>query len=753
MPKLGPQPIAVLLLFLFFHAAIADEDVLKLKLDLRLHPPSRVKESLPIFVEADSIEGQNQEKISAQGSAVLRRYGEAVFADRLTYNLFEDEIDAEGQVRLEQFGNLIQGTKAKFNIERDLGYFDSPEFYLQKNQSRGSASLLLLEGPEKYRLEDANYTTCPAGNDDWYMRARDLKIDEGTEIGVARDASVVFKGVPILYTPWIDFPLANQRKSGFLPPITGNSSNSGFEFTLPYYWNIAPNYDSTLGVRGMTKRGVQYLSEFRYLEPTFNGTDRLDLLPDDQVDQDKTRYAMLFQHTQNWANGLSASVNYQRVSDDSYFRDLSTNISFTSQVTLPQQGTLSYSQPNWNVSLTALGYQTLQQPQAPIIPPYEPLPQLNYNYARQDVDGFDLSLLSQYSNFYHSTLINAQRLIAYPSINYPLQSSYAFFTPKIGANFTHYTFSETENIPVPADINRTLPISSVDTGLIFERATSMFGQNLTQTLEPRVYYLNIPFRDQSQIPVFDSGQADVNYSRIFTENVFTGGDRINNANQMTLGIRSRLLAENGDERLRFELGQRFLIGQQRVTLSSTVPLSQTGPGTNTATTTTNTASDIIASLSATVLPKVFAETSLDYTPSSNTSQKFDAGIRYQPEPGKVLNLSYRYIRDSISQTDINGQWKLGGGWYGVARFNYSLRDDTTLEGLLGFEYNSCCWTFRVVAHRLTTAQSQATTGVFIQLELNGLAKLGSNPLKVLTREIPGYTKTNQPLSTTEPPVP
>ena len=747
MRKFRLQTVAFSLLYFFSHASIADEDAPKLKPDLRLNPATGQQEALPVFIEADSIEGRDEEQITAQGSAVLRRYGEAVFADRLTYFLSEDEIEAEGNVRLEQRGNSVEGPKLRVNIERETGYFDSPEFTLQKNQSRGSASRLFLEGPQLYRLEQANYTTCPVGNDDWYLRARDLKIDQANNIGVARDASIVFKGRTILYTPWIDFPVTSSRKSGFLPPTVGNTSNNGFEFMLPYYWNIAPNYDATFSARGLTKRGALVGSEFRYLNPTYSGESTFDLLPDDQIDNDKTRWALLLKHSQNLAEGLTGSVNYQRVSDDSYFRDLSTRIAFTSLVNLPQEGTLNYTQPWWNASIHALGFQTLQDPAAPITPPYQPLPQLTYNAARQNVAGFDLSLSSQYTNFNHASLVKGQRYIAYPSISYPLQNSYAYFTPKIGMHYTHYTFNQ-NNTTAP-DTNRVLPISSIETGLIFERATSMFGQNLTQTLEPQLYYLNIPFRDQSQIPVFDSAQADVNYSRIFTENVFSGGDRINNANQLTVGIRSRMLSENGDERLRFNVGQRLLVGQQRVSLNSSVPDSQTGPGTSNAPS-VDTTSDIIATLSATVIPKLFAESSLEYHPSSSTGQKYNAGVRYQPEPGKVLNLGYRFIRDSIEQTDMSAQWKLSGGWYGVGRFNYSIRDTTTLEGLLGFEYNSCCWTFRFVVHRLTTATSQATTGVFLQLELNGLSKLGSNPLTILKREIPGYTKTNQPIGNYQP---
>ncbi|MGH8757687.1 MAG: LPS-assembly protein LptD, partial [Burkholderiales bacterium] len=324
-----------------------------MKPDLRLNPPPGLREALPIFIEAESIEGQDEEKITAEGSVVLRRRGQAVFADRLIYFLPEEEIEAEGSVRLEQRGDSVQGPKLKVNIERETGYFDSPELMLQQNQSRGSASQLFFEGPQQYRLEQANYTTCPVGNDDWYLRARDLKIDQVNNVGVARDASIVFKGVPILYTPWIDFPTANVRKSGFLPPTMGNTSNNGFEFMLPYYWNIAPNYDATLSARALSKRGALLGSEFRYLNPTYSGETRVDLLPDDEI-KNTTRYALLFKHSQNLGEGLTGLVNYQRVSDDSYFRDLSTRIAFTSQVNLPQEGILSYSQPWWNATLHAL---------------------------------------------------------------------------------------------------------------------------------------------------------------------------------------------------------------------------------------------------------------------------------------------------------------------------------------------------------------------------------------------------------------
>ncbi|MGH8752019.1 MAG: LPS-assembly protein LptD [Burkholderiales bacterium] len=750
MRKFPLKAIAFLLLCWFAHGALADEDAPRLKLERSLNPPSRQPEAVPLFIEAESIEGQGQDQLTAQGQAVMRKRGQSVAADRLIYRPQEDEIEATGNVRLQQHGDSIEGPKLKLNTESEIGFFESPQFTLQERHGRGHADKLLLEGPQQYRLEQAYFTACPVGNDDWHLRARDLKIDQTENIGVARDASIVFKGVPILYTPWIDFPVGDNRKSGFLPPSFGTTGNNGYEFTLPYYWNIAPNYDATFSARGLSKRGAQLNSELRYLFPRAFGETRVELLPDDQLTRDD-RYALLFSNNYNLGNGLSGLFNFQRVSDDNYFRDLSTRIAFTSQVNLPREAVLNVAtQPWWNATLRAQSFQTLQDPLAPIIPPYRRLPQLNFSAAKQNIAGFDLGFGGEYSKFEHPSLINGERYIANPSVGFPLQTSFAYFAPKIAAHITHYTLNE-NNTALP-DANRLLPITSVESGLIFERDTALFGQNFTHTLEPRLYYLNIPFRDQSQIPNFDTAFADINYAQIFSENQFSGGDRINNANQVTVGITSRLLSSEGDERLRFNIGQRLLFVKQRVTLPALT--AGTSASSTTATTTSaptsDPSADILASISSQLTPKLLAEAGIQYRPSSSTGEKAGVGVRYQPEPGKVLNLGYRFVRDSLEQTDISAQWPLGGGWVGLGRFNYSLRDNQTLEGLLGFEYNSCCWTLRFVAHRFATATLAKTTGFFIQLELNGFSKLGSNPLQVLRQNISGYSKTNQPFNTGDP---
>jgi LPS-assembly protein len=272
---------------------------------------------------------------------------------------------------------------------------------------------------------------------------------------------------------------------------------------------------------------------------------------------------------------------------------------------------------------------------------------------------------------------------------------------------------------------------SLDSGLSFERPISYFGQNYTQTLEPRLFYLRAPVREQSGIPIFDTGLADFNFAQIFSENIYSGTDRIADANQVTTAVTTRLLSQkDGRERLRFTFGQRFYFTEQRVTLPGEIGRSTRS-------------SDLLASFSGEVLPKVNYDTTLQYSPNKKEIQRISHGVRYTPEPGKTLSASYRYQRDFLEQIDFAAQWNFGGGWYGVGRYNYSLRDGRVVESLGGIEYDGDCWVGRVVVQRFATASQRASTGIFFQLELNGLSRLGSNPLDILRRNIPGYTKLNE----------
>jgi LPS-assembly protein len=301
-------------------------------------------------------------------------------------------------------------------------------------------------------------------------------------------------------------------------------------------------------------------------------------------------------------------------------------------------------------------------------------------------------------------------------------------TPKIGASLTHYVLDK--NTTTLPDSTRTLPILSVDSGLVFERDSRIGGQSFIQTLEPKLYYVYIPYRDQSMIPNFESGVQDINFATIFSENQFSGYDRINDANQITFGVTSRLInSDSGAERLRVGVAQRYYFHSQRVGLPG-VPLRSDQ----------SSKSDLLAAISGTIAPHWVAEGGWQYNTDLSQTQKFNIGTRYQPQPGKLLNLSYRKTLDVLEQTDISAQWPLSGQWTALARWNYSLREKRSIESLAGFEYNGGCWAFRLVGHRFATATQTTSTSIFLQLELNGVSRIGSNPLEVLKRNISGYVR-------------
>src|SRR5687768_7678383 len=327
-------------------------------------------------------------------------------------------------------------------------------------------------------------------------------------------------------------------------------------------------------------------------------------------------------------------------------------------------------------------------------------------------------MLASYVDFDHPTLVNGKRALAYPSISLPLQTSYAYVIPKVGMHVTRYLLDP--NAQGVTEQTRTLPIFTADAGLVLERETTFTGMPFIQTVEPKLFYVYIPFRDQTRIPNFESGLQDVSFATMFTENQFSGHDRINDANQVTVGVTSRLIhPDNGVERLRLTLAQRYYFSQQRVTLPGVAPRPD-----HTA------SSDLLAAISGTILPNWRVEAGWQYNTDQSKTQKANMAVRYQPAPGKVLNLAYRSTASLINQTDVSFQWPVASNWTLMGRWNYSTRDSRTLEALAGFEYDGGCWALRAVGHRFATAINAVSTSFFVQLELNGVSRIGSNPLDV-----------------------
>ena len=723
--------------------ALAADDGLGLKLQRTLGaPPQATRGDLPSFLFADRLDGIANRELTATGNAEFRRGHLSVHADRMRYDSQADELYATGSVRIERGTDVVTGPSLKYRPSDATGWFEQPEYVIAPKQratldpvgARGGADRMQFEGAEKYRLFGALFTTCKPGDDSWYMRVGEMELDTAKGEGIARDAKLTFLGVTLPGIPYVDFPLNNQRKSGLLPPFIGTSGRNGAEITLPYYFNLAPNYDATLLPRVLGKRGLQLGGEFRYMDRHNLSDVRAEVLPNDQV-RNATRQAVTVNH--NYSEGNVAGLlrlNY--VSDDNYFRDLSSRLNIVAQTTLPREGQLSYSGSWWEGGTwTAIGrvqrFQTLQDPANPVPIPYDRAPQMLFSAGKQVVGGIDFNFSGEAVSFLHPTQVLGVRTTQYPSISLPLITPGGFLTPKVGVHSTQYGLDR-QGAGVPDRQSRAVPIVSVDGGLVYERDVQFRSQEFVQTLEPRAYYVWIPYRDQSKIPVFDSALADFNYASIFSENRFAGGDRIGDANQITLATTSRLIYPgNGQELVRGTVGQRYYFRDQLVGLTAATPP------------TTNHSSDWIASLGGRLSREWSMDSGVQYNPRERRYERISLGARWQPGPGRVLNAAYRFLQNQVHQVDISGQWPVTRDWYAVARYNYSINAGRVVEGLFGAEYAGDCWFFRVVTQRFASGTTLASNTLFFQVELNGFSRFGSNPLEALKRNVPGYTRLNQ----------
>jgi LPS-assembly protein len=696
---------------------------LKLDPNLTLTGSARPGDDLPLFLDADRIEGFQDKQVDAIGNVVVRRRGTRLSADRLSYSIPENAVTATGNVRFRREGDLLTGDRATYDLDTEAGTVENPGYRFSQFGARGRANRVVVRDRDRYRAERATYTNCDVGDDDWFLRVDRLDLDRLRDVGVARSATLYFKGAPVLYTPWIDFPLSGNRKSGFLPPAVGTTDKSGFEFTLPYYWNIAPNMDLTVAPRVMARRGLQLENEFRYLQPSYSGVARAAILPDDRLEDD-SRWAYLFQHTQQITPRLTGAINLQGVSDDNYFRDLSDKISATSQTNLPREGALTYNGDWWTLFGRVQDFQTLQDPLAPVTEPYARLPQIALSAAQQNVAGFDLRMYGEVVNFEHPDLVSAVRQVYYPSAAYRLGGGFFYVMPKAGLHYTAYNYRD----GTQSSDSRTLPIFSVDSGMNFARPTTVLGRSYTQTLEPRLYYVYIPFEDQDQLPLFDTAVADFNLAQIFTENRFSGYDRINDANQITAAVTTRFLDERtGAERLRATLGQRYYFKEQEVTLDEDDVR-------------TSNRSDLLAGLTGNLTHNWWLDLGTQFNLDDLQAEKFNIGARYRPQPGKALALGYRFTREVLEQVDIAAQWPLSRRWTALVRWNYSLDDSSLVEALGGLEYNAGCWAARFVVHDFVTSQEDRSQAFFAQIELSGLSSVGISPLRLLSQSITGYER-------------
>jgi LPS-assembly protein len=719
---------------------------------LQAPPRGEAARQLPIILRAREVRGRPDVDASAEGDVEFRRGNTVLRADKLTYEEAEDLARATGHVVIARDGNVFSGPELQLKIERFEGFFRMPTYRFARTGAGGSAKMIEFIDEQRAVATDANYSSCSVYDDSgepvWILKARELRIDHETNEGVAKDAVLRFYGVPILASPTLSFPLSEERKSGFLPPSFSIDSSSGFQAAIPYYWNIAPNRDATFTVQESLRRGPSLDTEFRYLEPSYFGAVDYKILPYDKV-AERTRYSLRADHEGALPLNAYAQLRVMRVSDDDYWKDFAGEIKSLTPRLLQTDLLVTRPFGDWSAYARALRWQVLQtdDPTTRIDSPYERVPQVGARYAAPWRGGFDVALETEINRFanpddrFVGDRQTGVRTHAVGSIARPFGSPGWSVTPKVSFNAATYSL----DLPLAdgsRSATRVIPTLSLDSAWTLERDAQFFDRAVRQTLEPRLFYVNTPFHRQDDLPNFDSSPKDFNFDSIFTENDFSGIDRVSDSNQLTAGVVSRVLdPDTGVEALRVGMAQRYRFRDQQLTPEG-VPQ-------------TKHFSDFLVFGSTSLVPRWVFDAAAQYNPDTSRIERSLLGARYSPGPFRTVGATYRLTRGLTEQLALGWQWPVygpargdagagasrsgcGGTLYSVGHLNYSMHDSRLTDGIIGFEYDAGCWIGRIVVERLSTGRSEQTTRLLVQLELVGLSRIGTSPLRVLKDNVPGY---------------
>jgi len=681
----------------------------------------------PVNLYADTAESVEQQVFTLRGNAVVLYGAQRLEADSITYNLNDGAVDAQGNLHYSRPGLLVNGDHARLFPDEKRGVLYDADYALPEQHGRGEADTVHLLDAHHQQLDQATYTTCPPGNADWLLSARQVHIDTEDGLGVAHHATMRLRDVPVLYTPYISFPIDGRRRSGLLIPKIGASQETGLDVSVPYYWNIAPNYDATLMPRVMSDRGVMMNGEFRYLHPRDEGMLRAEYLPSDSKYDDKSRSLVSFEDKGHPMPHLTTRIDASNVSDKQYFQDLGTTLVQSSQSFLKREAEATYHGNRWMLDTRVLNYQTVDPTVAVIDRPYMELPRVRFSAApAQSLLGVRFNVDSEVTQFEKDKSVTGTRVDMLPQLSLPIERASWYIKPSTGLRHTFYQLND-QPAGDPDSPQRTTAIADLDAGMFFDRAFEWGDSAYLQTLEPRLYYLYVPYKNQDDIPVFDTGDYDFNFWQLFQENRFSGPDRMGDANQLTAALSTRVLdPQSGAQRLRASLGQITYFRNLKVTLPNEPAV-------------TDNTSDLIGELGVALSREWNVATELQWDPSATRTDRGDVLLQYRADKRQLVNLSYRYRRATLNQTDVSFLWPLGNAWHLVGRWNYSLDDSTTLETLAGFGYESCCWALQLVGRSyVNDVNGDRTNGVYAQVEFKGLTSTGSQVDNLLERGILGY---------------
>ena len=658
-----------------------------------------------------------------QGNRALR-------ADSITYD--NEVITAEGRTHIWESGITWSGQSATYDLNSEVSSLDEGKYWVHGGRGRGHASRLSNDRKADVTvLENVDYSTCPLPDEDWRLSASAIKLNHKSDRGSARNAVLRIRDVPVFYFPYINFPISDKRKSGFLAPSYGSTNESGFDVRAPYYWNIAPHQDATITPRYIDDRGAMLGGQYRYLQREYGGQLKFEYLPSDDLRNDEDRSLVSFRHRHFFRGRRGqATLLINNVSDDRYLGDFGNSLSVTARRFLDRRATARYRGNNFSIYGLAQDYQIVDDTLPSASEPYRRIPQLMLNlWAPANRYKIRATLNTETTYFDRSKSVTGARIDVRPAISRRFATEYMSVEPRLAVRHTEYIVDDPARF-FDDNESRTVPILSLDTKLFLERQFSLFGKPQLQTLEPRIFYLLIPHVGQDDIPRFDGGLYDVSFQNLFRYNRFSGRDRIGDANQIALALTTRALdAEEGRETYRFSVGQIFYFRDREVTLPGRLEERDSQ-------------SEIVAEAAMNVLGDWTARGTIHWDPDKPQTEKAAVSLRYRPRFDTVLNLRYRFRRavTDVEQTDISMRWPVTERLAMVGRWNYSLQQERSLETVWGFEYESCCWGARLVGRRfLRNSQGEFENGFFMQVHFRGLGGFGQDPTALLRRGIAGYT--------------
>jgi LPS-assembly protein len=760
-----------------------------------------------IFIDTDGAEAGADGNAVANGRVTVHQDERSVTGDSVTYDYNKDQLTIKG---------MVDFLDPRLRVRSDTGIYDpvagadfkQAYFSLMNRNGRGFAEDLAVHPDGKVDLNHVRYTSCPAGNDDWMIHATDIDLDTNAQVGVAHHVVMRFKDVPIFYTPYISFPLGDERKSGFLFPNLGHSGSNGFELQVPYYFNLAPNYDLTVTPGILTARGVQLGEDFRYLTSSSHGQLDATFLPNDKSDNGDDRSYLRFTDVTDLMRGLRVDADIANVSDSNYFQDFAVGSDQTSVTYLERRADVYYYDDYWRIRTELQNFQTIDWSVLHVDRPYSRLPRVQAD-ALYPIgnSNFEFVFDSEAVDFVRDVGLTdgigptGLRLNLAPELRWSIRGPGYFFEPAVGYDFTQY---DLQNVVagLPGTPSRALPFARLDAGLVFEREAGSQGQR-TQTLEPRIVYSYVPYRNQNNLPIFDSALPDFNLTELFNTNRYVGFDRIGDANQVALALTTRLFdTASGTQYLSATLGQIRYFKVPQVGLAdndycaacipSSLQAAQLAPVVNPLaipgalmwrgqsftpypgqyvspyspypyrngqylnspyqygvgglvdvepgqTNLAFPASDIIGDVSLTGYKHLSVNLDYIWNPYTSATEKTEVSVQYHPDSRRVVNIGYIYQDGILKQYDGSFAWPIADRWNTVGRWVYSLQDHQTIEQVAGFEYKSCCYRIQVVERRYVSSPQRLDTSIALQLELTGLSSVGKQEDTFLERSIRGYS--------------